>query len=176
MKKILALDLGTKTGYCYGDSISTLKVGTWKLATAKEVTQWGKERLTRRCDPRCARLWHELDRLPKPDIVVFEDVEFASYTKQVQLWASLRAAVWLSYGGFSGCGYSGVLLECVPVGTLKKFATGAGNANKNGMERAATRLGLEVSGLDDNAVDALHLWRWAERNLSRWQNKNQITT
>lgn len=175
MKTILALDLGTKTGYCYGCDLRNQQRGTWNLATAKEVRDWGKERLTRRCDPRVARLWHELDSLPRPDIVVFEDVEFASYTKQVQLWASLRAAVWLSYGGFSGCGFSGVLVECVPVATLKKFATGAGNANKNGMERAATRLGINVKGLDDNAIDALHLWRWAERNLSRWQDKTTTT-
>jgi len=141
-------------------------VGTLKLATAKEVTQWGKERLTRTCDPRMDRLWDFLHSMPTPDIVVFEDVEFSSYTKQTQLWASFRSVVWLRYGHGRG-----VLLECVPVSTLKKFATGAGNANKNGMERAATRLGINVDGLDDNAIDALHLWRWAERNLTRWQKK-----
>lgn len=176
MKTILALDLGTKTGYCYGTATNKLTCGTWQLATPKEVRQWGKERLTRRCDPRVARLWNELDRLPRPDVVVFEDVEFASYTKQVQLWASLRAAVWLSFGGYDGCGWSGVLVECVPVATLKKFATGAGNADKTGMARAASRLGLTVKGLDDNAIDALHLWRWAERNLSRWRRTTTETT
>lgn len=170
MKTILALDLGTKTGYCYGHNNRDQQRGTWNLATAKEVRAWGKERLTRRCDPRIARLQSQLHRLPRADIVVFEDVQFSSYTLQVQLWASLRAAVWLTYEG------TGTLIECVPVTTLKAFATGAGNANKNGMLRAATRLGYNVEGLDDNAIDALHLWRWAERNLGRWQDKTTTRT
>lgn len=170
MKKILTLDLGTKTGYCYGDSIDTVDIGTQVLAKSSEVTRWGKERLTRRCDPRVGRFAKFLGRFD-PEIVVFEDVEFASYTKQVQLWASLRAAVWLAFGEDRH-----VLVECVPVGTLKKFATGAGNADKNGMATAARMLGIDINSLDDNAIDALHLWRWAERNLKRWQDKTTATT
>lgn len=173
MKTILALDLGTKTGYCYGHDIQNLTVGTKVLAKPKEITEWGKSRLTRRGDPRIFRFWEFLAGLPAADIVVFEDVEFASYTKQVQLWAGFRTAVWLRFGTGRG-----TLLECVPVSTLKKYATGAGNADKNGMRRALERERITVDGLDDNAIDALHLWRWAERNLTRWQRKttDQTTT
>lgn len=165
---ILGLDLGTSTGICYGRTDSKLRIETAKLATPAEVRQWGKLRLTRRCDPRVARLASKLAmfRDRGVDIVAFEDVEFSSYTKASQMWASLRAAVWLEFGR-----HPDVLLECVPVGTLKKFATGAGNADKNGMERAASRLGLDTTELDDNAIDAWHIWRWAERNLSRWQKE-----
>lgn len=160
-KTILALDLGTNTGFCFGSEPDELFLGTDKFATAKEVREWGKNRMTRRCDPRVLRFYDRLHRFRRPDIVVFEDVEFSSYTKQTQLWASFRTAVWLAFG------VGRVLVECVPVGTLKRFATGAGNANKNGMARAASRLGLDVDKLDDNAIDAYHLWRWAHLNLTR---------
>lgn len=160
--KILALDFGTKTGYCYGHSLQTFVPGTWKLATAKEITAWRKKRLDRRCDLRIARLWTYV-RIFSPDLVVFEDVEFSSYTKQIQLWSSLRAAAWIAFPS--------ARFECVPVGTLKKFATGAGNATKEMMEASLYKqypvTTFFKDTLDDNAVDALWIWLWARHNLSR---------
>lgn len=161
---ILALDLGTKTGYCYGDRATALDVGTLTLATTKEITGFRKARADRRCDPRIGRLWTELRARFDPDLVVFEDVEFSSYTKQTQLWSSLRSVVWLV---FPKAQY-----ECVPVGTLKKFATGAGNATKEMMMKAFYRPRIPVmfsrrGPLDDNGIDAAWIWLWASHNLSR---------
>lgn len=159
---ILALDLGTKTGYARTIPGSALiDAGTWRLAKPEEVTAWGKQRLDRRDDPRIHRLADLLmGSTPAPDVVIFEDVEFQTYTKQCQLWSSFRTVVWMTFGGKA-------LIECVPVSTLKKFATGFGNAQKLDMLLAAVRRGATVAGLDDNAIDALWLYQWAQEKLSR---------
>lgn len=169
----LTLDLGTHTGFTYLDPHDGLTCGTWKLASAKEVTAWGKDRLSRRCDPRVKRLFELVSTTHHRfcfDVVVFEDVQFASSTYAVQLWASLRAAVWLA------CRECALVkaprLDCVPVGTLKMFATGNGHADKAQMLAAARRKKLlddpaDFADLDDNAIDALHLYDWAQKNLGR---------
>lgn len=153
---ILAVDLGTKTGFAYNRG-AELSVGTWELATKKEITAWGKMRLTRRKDPRVDRLCRNLADLGTFDVVIFEDVEFIKYQKQAQLWASLRTALWQCADG--------ILFECVPVTTLKKFATGSGKATKEAMAKFLT--GIDHKGRDDNAVDAIWLWQWAKVNLTR---------
>jgi Holliday junction resolvasome RuvABC endonuclease subunit len=163
MLKILALDLGTKTGVAHnypGCPWAT----TWELATAKEITAWGKQRLTRRGDPRVSRLFALLSAGQRPDLVVFEDVEFSTYTKQTQLWASFRTAVWLAFE----VAEPRAIVECVPVTTLKKFATGSGWADKAAMKRAMfTQFPDTDPLLDDNAIDALWILKWSLKNLSR---------
>lgn len=165
----LALDLGTKTGYAYNRG-GQFFAGTWTLASAKEVTAWGKVRLTRRNDPRIDRLCEAISGLGNDafDAIVFEDVQFVSTTFQAHLWAGLRSAIWL-------CGLANHF-DCVPVATLKKFATGNGGATKQAMAKAFfcgqgyrsyfpdTR---NLSHLDDNGVDACWLWIWAQKNLTR---------
>ena len=47
----------------------------------------------------------------------------------------------------------------VPVGTIKLFATGKGNANKEMMIDSAQKCGYDV--VDDNQADAIHLLRYA---------------
>ena len=161
--KILALDLGTDTGYAYGDTAQkTPTLGHWNLATAKEVTAWGKTRLTRRSDPRIHRLHERLQHWTAapniPDLVIFEDVQFQTYTFQVQLWSSFRAAVWLTFPN--------TLIDCVPVATLKKFATGSGFAKKENMMAALLKLSPSVNGatLTDDEADAAWLWHWAAKH------------
>lgn len=169
---ILALDIGTKTGWAFG-TLENFTCGTEVLATDKEVTAWRKERLDRRCDPRVVRMRQLVQSLPTApvDYIVFEDVEFSSFTKQTQLWASLRAAVWAAP----------VKFECVPVTTLKKFATSHGGATKEMMMAAVVRYfptRFKFDGkhlfdlwsktrLTDDTADAIHLLRWAHQNLAR---------
>jgi hypothetical protein len=181
MVRILSLDLATNTGWAHNCE-TNLKLGTWSLSTASEVRQWNKDRLCRRNDPRVARLFNWLSPFRgQTDAVVFEDVQFQSYTQQCQLWSSLRAAVWLAFEGSA-------IIECVPVMTLKKFATGHGVATKGMMMAAAARdsknrfavgpVGrtgeieflidrVTNAHLDDNAADAYHLYRWGQLNLGR---------
>jgi hypothetical protein len=151
--RVLGLDLGTKTGYAMSLNDGRLSLGTWKLKTptAKEK----QARMNRRCDPRVGELFKLLCNLPEPRLVIFEDVQFASTTLQCQLWAGLRSSVWLAFGRNPA-----VIVECVPVGTLKKFATGHGGATKEMMEVAFKALGFSTIGLDDNAIDAYFLLRW----------------
>ncbi len=161
--KILALDLGTSAGYAHNlFDPEEVEAGAWQLATPKEVAAWGKNRLTRRRDPRIERLHNLLSKLPRPDVICYEDVQFSSYTKQVQLWSSFRAAVWLAFP-------ADTFIECVPVGTLKKFATGSGSADKDAMAAALYRHQPELkkAGLNDDAVDAVWLFNWAVQNLGR---------
>lgn len=161
---ILALDLGTDTGYASGDvSGLNFSIGSWKLATAKEIRQWGSERLTRRRDPRPQRLCEKILAMPHvPDLIVFEDIMFASSTLQVQLWSALRTSLWMCLG-------NEVRFDCVPVTTLKKFATGSGAATKEQMKHVFIHHETDrPAGLyDDDAIDAYFIWKWAKHNLSR---------
>lgn len=52
----------------------------------------------------------------------------------------------------------------MPVGTIKRHATGRGNANKEAMMAAIRALGHQPA--DDNEADALALLDFA---LARWQ-------
>lgn len=162
----LALDLGTKTGYAYNVGNAFLS-GTWSFGVPAEIKYWGQTRLTRRCDPRILRFFNELRSLPViPDLVIFEDVQFQTYTLQCQLWSSYRTAVWLS---FSTLTKTPPTFECVDVSTLKKFATGHGGATKEMMLSALNRKwpGFlpNKKSCDDNEVDAIWLWLWAKQNI-----------
>jgi len=53
------------------------------------------------------------------------------------------------------CGKHGIPYMGVPVGTIKKHATGKGNASKEGMVVAAIENGWQPK--DDNEADALWL-------------------
>jgi len=158
---ILGIDIGTKTGYCYNRG-EQLTLGTWELATDKEITRWGKTRQRRTEDPRIDRLCKRVDALGHFDVVIFEDVEFASSTYQVQLWSSLRASVWL-------CS-SKTAIQCIPVGTLKLFATGDGHAGKEKMHKFFQREKLHGMHLEtvltDDSIDAYFLHKWAKQNIS----------
>lgn len=159
--RILALDLGTRMGMAWNYGLLP-SACTLTLATPGEITRWGKQRLDRRLDPRVPRLFKALREFDAPEIVVFEDVQFSTYTKQTQLWASFRTAVWLAFAENVD------FIECVPVTTLKKFATGNGGADKAEMRKALfTRFPQTKPDLDDNAVDALWVLKWAETNLGR---------
>lgn len=69
-----------------------------------------------------------------------------------------------AYGGFlaqltAWCEDHQIPYQGVPVGTIKKHATGKGNANKQAMIAAAQARGL--TPVDDNHADALALLDWA---------------
>lgn len=175
MKAILALDLGSHTGFAVEAGGCPLACGTWELVSEKNLRHTRKLRMNRRLDPRIPALWHRINSLHESlqlDWIVWEDVLFQSSTAQTQLWSSFRTVCWL-FGHLRGVG-----LECLPVGSLKKFATGNGAADKNAMARALvrqdSRFKLDSRGvidtltggvLDDNACDAIHLLSWAKTIL-----------
>lgn len=150
--------------------------GTWLLATEKELKAAKLQRLDRRNDLRITRLFDRIRDLRAHlpfDWVFFEDCQFLSTQLQSQLWASLRAAVWLH-------GRDGLQIDCVPVGTLKKFATGNGAATKDmmahalgctvfktGVKTRPYRFELQGRDIDDNEVDAIHLLNFAKQKLAQ---------
>ena len=68
------------------------------------------------------------------------------------------------YGGLlatlsAWCEHHNLPYQGVPVGTIKRHATGKGNANKDEVIKAMQLLGHSVK--DDNEADALALLHWA---------------
>lgn len=158
MGNTLALDIGTTTGWAIRKPEAVLS-GSWLLATPKELRQQRKFGRERTGDLRFFRLRERIEQSIREhaiENVVFEDVLFLSSQAQSQLWASLRAAVWTASAS--------VRVGCVHTGTLKKFATGAGNARKEAMVSTVANLpppwGRVVQ--DDNEADAVLILQWWE--------------
>lgn len=160
MKDTLAIDIGTHCGYAYNRG-EEFFYGHWDLATKKEITNWGIQRLTRRRDPRPSRLCNEVAKLGPFDWLIFEDITFSSSTYAVQMWASLRTSLWMCLGDT-------VRFDCVPVQSLKKFAC-YGNAKKSAMRVALAKKHPElyISSMTEDEIDAVWIWLWAKQNLSR---------
>jgi Holliday junction resolvasome RuvABC endonuclease subunit len=175
--RILALDLGTKTGWALsGLHASAIPAGTWILESPAGMRYAKKLRMDRRLDPRIMALVNHLGethRRTPLDYIVFEDVRFASSQAQAHLWASFRGAVW------AFAHLNGIQVDCLDTGKLKKFATGDGSADKPAMARGLIEqfpfqyqhekdlVKCRITGtlLDDNAVDAIILLHWAQSIL-----------
>jgi hypothetical protein len=86
----------------------------------------------------------------------------AVFFEEVRRHAGVDAAH--AYGGFMGhltawCEHHQIPYQGVPVGTIKKHATGKGNAGKDEMIAAVRARGH--TPVDDNEADALALLHWA---------------
>ncbi len=144
---ILALDLGTLTGWALRsqDGIIISGVGDFK----PQRFEGGGMRYLR-FRRWLAELKSSADGL---DTIYFEEVRHH---------AGVDAAH--AYGGFlaqltAWCEQHTIPYQGVPVGTIKKHATGKGNANKADMVAAMRARGFHPA--DDNEADALALLDWA---------------
>lgn len=167
---IIALDLGVNTGVCWNPVHGQVTSVAWQLATAKETKMIHMKRLDRTLDPRIVRFWALLEALIRPyglgasspyGLIIFEDVEFAKSLRQCQLWSSFRTVVWMTAHLHS------IACQCIPVGTLKKFATGNGHAEKPDMRKALENYATfkhRVNDMTDDEVDATFLWIWANQH------------
>jgi len=174
MKSILALDLGTTTGWAARTVLPSGAViessGIWTLATDKELRQQTKFGNPRALDCRIIAFRDFMEGAVKSipvDIIVFEDVEFSKFRMQTQLWASLRAVVWLTSGPYFPRGnsgkFEGYIRDVVPVATLKKFATGKGNAKKEDMEKAFKKRFPGRKFATDDEIDAVFVLEWTKQ-------------
>jgi Holliday junction resolvasome RuvABC endonuclease subunit len=73
------------------------------------------------------------------------------------------------YGGFlahlsAWCEERSIPYEGIPVGTIKRFATGKGNAPKDAMLAAIRARGFAPA--DDNEADAIALLLWATEQVA----------
>jgi hypothetical protein len=169
--KDLTVDIGTASGWSLKVGQEIRDSGTEVLASDEELRDQRKEGKERTGDIRFGRLIDFLERKALAhglDRLVIEDVIFARSPDQAQLWASLRAAIWVVARNLS------LDVRCVPVATLKVFATGNGAADKSMMARSLAAAMPERyvqdpetgtlrclgRALDDNEVDAIWLARY----------------
>lgn len=97
---------------------------------------------------RYVRLTQFLEQIGRVDRVVVEEVRRHMGVDAAHVYGGVLATV-TSWCERQGTPYSGV-----PVGTIKKFATGSGNAKKAAMVAAVkVRWGIEAG--DDNEADAV---------------------
>ena len=144
---VLALDLGTKTGWALHDRDGTIVSGTEVF----RADRWQGGGM------RFLRFKHWLTET-KAAVGTFDAVVF----EEVRAHAGVDAAH--VYGGLLGiltawCEHHGIAYEGVPVGTIKRFITGKGNAAKEAVIAAVTARGFQPG--DDNEADALALLLWA---------------
>lgn len=140
---ILALDLGTQTGWALLRD-NTLFSGTLSF----QPSRWegGGMRFLRFTE------WLNHLVIGGPiERVAFEEVRSHTGTDAAHV-----------YGGFLGvltqwCETHNIPYEAVPVGTIKKHATGKGNADKPKMLAAARTAWPGQNVEDDNQADALWL-------------------
>lgn len=144
---ILALDLGTTTGWALHARDGSVTSGSESFRPQR--FEGGGMRFL-----RFKRWLTELkNHAGGIDALYFEEVRRHASTDAGQV-----------YGGFlatltAWCEHHGIPYQGVPVGTIKKHATGKGNAGKDEMMAAMRARGFAPE--DDNEADALAILVWA---------------
>ena len=138
--KTLALDLGTTTGWALFVAPSHIVSGTMAFKPGRY--EGGGMRYLR------FRRW-VADMIAKEgvQVVFFEEVRRHLSTDSAHVYGGLLAQLTAT------CEELAVPYQAIPVGTIKKHATGKGNAGKEMMIEAMKAKGHNVS--DDNEADAL---------------------
>lgn len=145
--RMLALDLGTQTGWALLTVDQTITSGSETFKPGR--FEGGGMRFLR------FKRW-------LTEIKQTTDGLDAVYFEEVRRHAGVDAAH--AYGGFlahltAWCEHHEIPYQGVPVGTIKKHATGKGNAGKDDMVAAMRARGFQP--VDDNEADALALLMWA---------------
>ena len=147
LRSILALDLGTTTGWAIRDFDGLITSGTVSFKPSR-YDGGGMRYL------RFTNWLTEIDRLSDPiEAIYFEEVRRHAGTDAAHVYGGLLAVL-TSWGELRGVPYQGV-----PVGTIKKHASGKGNAPKQAMIDAARKRGFNPA--DDNEADAIAILLWA---------------
>ena len=161
MKSILSLDLGTTTGWALRSRDGSIVSGSQSFKPQRfegggmrylRFTRW----LTEIAVAGNSNLFR--DDAERVNDTLLDQIVF----EEVRNHAGVDAAH--AYGGFSTHLASfaerhAIPYEGVPVGTIKKHATGKGNAGKPLMMAAMQELGYKP--VDDNEADALALLHYA---------------
>ena len=143
----LALDLGTRTGWAHADGNGMITSGVTEFRCDR--WQGGGMRFLR------FRAWlDEIHLLTGGlDHLFYEQVRRHAGTDASHLYGG-----WLAILS-TWCEQRSIPYQGVPVGTLKRFATGKGNAGKEAVLAAMRARGFTPA--DDNEADALALLLWA---------------
>ena len=145
-RSLLAIDLGTTTGWALRSADGLITSG--KVSFRHSRYDGGGMRYLR------FQNWlAEMDRLSGPIATIcYEEVRRHAGTDAAHVSGGLMATL-TAWAELRGVPYQGV-----PVGTIKKNATGKGNANKQAMIDAARAKGFDPK--DDNEADAIAILRW----------------
>ena len=145
MGRILALDLGTRTGWAIREPGGAIVTGCADF----------KPRRFEGGGMRYLRFTSWLDEIRGEGIAAiwFEEVRRHAGTDAAHVYGGLMGAL-TAWAELRGIPYA-----AVPVGTIKKHATGKGNAPKAAMIEAAVARGFDPK--DDNEADAIALLHWA---------------
>ena len=141
----LALDLGTNTGWALRrDGVATSGTASFKVGRYEGGGM------------RYLRFQRWLDELARDgvDSIWFEEVRRHAGTDAAHVYGGLLATL------TAWCEHRGIPYSGIPVGSIKKHATGKGNANKDAMIAAAVARGF--TPVDDNEADALALLHLVE--------------
>jgi len=143
--RILAIDPGTACGWAVRHSAQTVDSGVWDL-TAKRHEGGGMRFL------RCRVAFREALVAFRPDVVVYEEVRRHMGVDAAHVYGGIIAII------ASECEAQEpkIPYRGIPVGTVKKHATGKGNADKDAMIAAAVKRWAGFVPADDNEADA----RW----------------
>ena len=144
---ILALDLGTTTGWALRDAAGNITSGTVSFRPSRY--DGGGIRYLR------FRSW--LDGIAahagQVGAVHFEEVRRHVGTDAAHVFGGLLATL------SAWCEQCGIAYQGVPVGTIKRFIVGKGNADKQTMITAVRNRGFKPT--DDNEADAIAILLWA---------------
>jgi Holliday junction resolvasome RuvABC endonuclease subunit len=144
---ILALDLGTTTGYATKPASGPIVSGTMGFKPNR-FEGGGMVFL------RFSHWLSELNEKAGPiDLVVYEEVRAHRGTMAAQIYGSFLGHL-TAWSEFRDVPYQGV-----PVGTIKKFIAGKGNADKSQVIAAVRARGY--APIDDNEADAIAILLWA---------------
>jgi hypothetical protein len=144
---ILALDLGTTTGWALRAADGLITSGTVSFRPSR-FDGGGMRYL------RFTNWLTEIDRLSGPIAAIwFEEVRRHAATDAAHVYGGLMATL-TAWAELRGVPYQGV-----PVGTIKRHIAGKGNADKQVVIAAIRALGFDPQ--DDNEADALALLLWA---------------
>ncbi len=145
MKRMLAIDLGTKTGWAL-DTISSTENFRNRSGDSRGM-------IFVRFD-----VWiNEIIKIHEPDIVVYERPHLRGRAASEVLNGMLAFLV-------RACEKAKIEYADCPSTTLKKHATGKGNAGKPVMMEAY-RKKWGKKPIDDNECDARWLLDWAEKEF-----------
>ncbi|HEV7266512.1 MAG TPA: hypothetical protein VGN83_16555 [Falsiroseomonas sp.] len=143
---VLALDLGTTTGWALRSRDGGITSGTMSFKPSRFEGGGMRFLRFRGWLAEIAALSGGITR------IAFEEVRRHVSTDSSHVYAGFLATL------TAWCEQADVAYEGVPVGTIKRFATGRGNADKEAMIAAMRARGFAPA--DDNEADALALLLW----------------
>ena len=147
---VFCLDLATQTGWALIQPSGLITSGTVSFKSGRY--EGGGMRFL-----RFVKFLDELyNAIGNIDAVFFEEVRRHVGTDAAHIYGGLLSQL------TAWCELKSIPYEGVPVGTIKKHATGKGNGNKQAMIEAAIARGHDPK--DDNEADALAILYWVKDN------------